>query len=205
MRWVSDFEAEIEEANVLLAEAREEVEGPARAAGYLHELMEELARETEFDRVTNIIRREEDAARVLRVSPFWGGVVEQGVALARRRLDEIEQREQEDQELDRLLWRADVRARAGNKAPPPAPQPVRGLGTEEHGCGQGAKNRPRATESQLTGRHLKEWRSVLGLNQAAAAAKLGVSQGYVAKAEGIPKKELGPALHRALRRQWNIP
>lgn len=56
----------------------------------------------------------------------------------------------------------------------------------------------RSRGAPLSGRDLHAWRTGKGLNQAAAAKRLGVSQGYVAKAESGGAKPLGPALQKAL-------
>lgn len=58
---------------------------------------------------------------------------------------------------------------------------------------------PKAVDPQLKGEDLKRWRTAHGHNQSEAAAVLGVSQGYIAKAEGAPERPLGPTLQEALR------
>lgn len=57
---------------------------------------------------------------------------------------------------------------------------------------------PAAPGDARTGDDLHAWRMAKGLNQSEAAKRLGVSQGYIAKAEGAGSKPLGPALHAAL-------
>lgn len=52
--------------------------------------------------------------------------------------------------------------------------------------------------ASLTGADLAGWRKRLGLTQQAAADRLGVRQGTVSKAEGKPRKVLGPMLREAL-------
>ncbi len=50
----------------------------------------------------------------------------------------------------------------------------------------------------LTGADLASWRERLGLNQKAAAQRLGVAQGTISKAESKRTKLLGPSLREAL-------
>lgn len=50
----------------------------------------------------------------------------------------------------------------------------------------------------LTGADLASWRSRLGLNQTAAASRLGVGQGTISKAEAKELTPLGPTRLRAL-------
>jgi hypothetical protein len=57
-----------------------------------------------------------------------------------------------------------------------------------------------AMPRQLTGADLAAWRSRRGLTQVAAAARLGVTQGTISKAESKPRRPLGPTLQIALTR-----
>jgi DNA-binding transcriptional regulator YiaG len=57
-----------------------------------------------------------------------------------------------------------------------------------------------AGSAALTGADVAAFRRGAGLNQVAAAQRLGVTQGTISKAEGNPRTVLGPALHDALRR-----
>ncbi len=76
---------------------------------------------------------------------------------------------------------ATPRARGQSKAAPPERQ--------EH---------PNETLSPLTGTDLAAWRARHGLNQQAAAKRLGVGQGTISKAERKADKPLGPSVSQAL-------
>lgn len=56
-----------------------------------------------------------------------------------------------------------------------------------------------AVSPALTGADLAAFRRGAGLTQVAAAARLGVTQGTISKAEGNPRTVLGPGLQEALR------
>ncbi len=60
--------------------------------------------------------------------------------------------------------------------------------------------KPATKHHTLTGAVLAAWRRRLGLNQQAAALRLGVAQGTISKAERKGAKPLGQALQRALAR-----
>lgn len=84
--------------------------------------------------------------------------------------------------------------------PPPAVPVVPPMSpTAPRSCAAPAA-RTDGASAALTGADLAAFRRGAGLNQVAAAQRLGVTQGTISKAEGNPRTVLGPALQEALSR-----
>jgi DNA-binding transcriptional regulator YiaG len=135
----------------------------------------------------------------------YAAVAQEALALKERRMQReaavawADEQAQIAVERRRARKEAERRDKAHREAEEAGRQQTRERARRDEARREAEQRRHREGQPPLTGADLSAWRKRLGLNQQAAALRLGVAQGTISKAERRGAKPLGPALQRALK------